>query len=156
MTRYLALACFALAALSLLSGGSRPAPTPPAVELDLVGLASGPTAAEDLALVSGLSAGLADALEWDGTPPPAGPAAPRIRGGLDVEELRVAAALGAGQGQTVGSRQPRVREAIGAFLDKRVGKSGKPWTPEQRAAHVAALREVAAAAAWAARSAWGE
>ena len=50
------------------------------------------------------------------------------------------------RGESIGDRQPKMRDLVARFLDSRLGVSGGPVTPEQRAAWVSAYREIARAA----------
>ena len=100
----------------------------------------GPTAAADRATMGWLCAGLADALEHDGSR-----SEPKIRSGAQLEELRVTARDGRMRGESIGDRQPAARQAIGDYLDREAGKSGGPLDAESRRRWVAAFRGVAAA-----------
>jgi hypothetical protein len=100
----------------------------------------GPTAAADRATMGWLCAGLADALEHDGSR-----SEPKIRSGAQLEELRVTARDGRMRGESIGERQPAARQAIGDYLDREAGKSGGPLDADGRQRWVAAFRGVAAA-----------
>jgi hypothetical protein len=120
-----------------------PVPTPaPAGPLDLRGMFRGPTAAEDAALVGSLCGELADELEWDG-----GQAEPYLKTAIAIDELRQRARELRCRGVSIGARQPAARDAIARHLDAKVGTAGGPITPEQRAAWVAAFRDIEGAAA---------
>lgn len=124
-----------------------PTPAPPAPgALDLRGLFVGPTAADDAAAFSSLCLELADKIEVDAMRPE-----PRIKTGVAIEDLRVAAREARMNGESLGARQPRVRDAVHKFLDEKAGDHGGPLTPESRSAWVAAFREVGRAAADATR-----
>lgn len=97
-------------------------------------------------MLSGLCAALADCIEHDGTL-----AEPRLKTGVAMDDLRVAARVARLKGQSIGDRQPRVRDAVHKFLDDAVGASGGPVTAEGRAAWVSAFRDLANAAEEAAR-----
>ena len=71
--------------------------------------------------------------------------------GVAFDELRTRARVLRCRGESIGERQPRVREAIQAFLDTAVGTSGGPVSPEQRSAWAAAYREIGRAAGEATR-----
>jgi hypothetical protein len=101
---------------------------------------SGPTAAEDRVLMGHLCASLADAIEHDGQRHE-----PRVRSGVQVEELRTIAREGRTAGVSIGDRQPAARQAIGDYLDREAGKSGGPLDADSRAKWVRAFRGVAAA-----------
>jgi hypothetical protein len=100
----------------------------------------GPTAAADRATMGWLCAGLADALEHDGSR-----SEPKIRSGAQLEELRVTARDGRMRGESIGERQPAARQAIGDYLDREAGKSGGPLDAGGRGRWVRAFRGVAAA-----------
>lgn len=123
-----------------------PAPGPAPSAVVLRGTFVGPDAAADASRVSCLLDELAAEIEWDGTQ-----AEPLIRTGVAVDELRQRARELRCRGVSLGEKHPRAREAIKAYLDGAAGTSGGPLTPAQRAAWVAAYREVARAAADAAR-----
>jgi hypothetical protein len=116
-------------------------PAPPAGALVLEGKFLGATAAQDAITISCLCAELADLLERDGAKD-----SPKIKNGVQVDELRVAAREARTRGASIGERQPQVRDAIRAYLDEKVGVSGGPISPEQRAKWVEAFLEIARAA----------
>jgi hypothetical protein len=145
--RQLAAAALLIGAVASFHLGSpvTPAPGPapvPVGPLDLRGLFTGPTGAEDAAVVSALTGELAEEIEWDGNQD-----APRWKTGVAVDELRQAARELRCRGVSIGSRQPAARDAIARHLEAAVGTSGGPITPEQRAAWVRSLREISEAAA---------
>jgi len=121
-----------------------PSPTPPAPPggLELRGLFSGPTGAEDAAVVSALTGELAEELAWDGDQ-----AEPYLKTGVAIDELRQRMRELRCRGVSIGARQPAARDAIAAHLDAAVGVAGGPISPEQRRAWVKALRDVSEAAA---------
>ena len=84
---------------------------------------------------------LADELEWDGTQ-----AEPFFRSGVAIDDLRQRTRELRCRGESIGSRQPAARDAIAGHLERAVGVSGGPITPEQRAAWVRALTEISEAA----------
>ena len=59
--------------------------------------------------------------------------------------LRVAAREARLKGDSIGARQPHLRDAVGKYLDEHAGNDGGPLTPEERSAWVAAFRDVARA-----------
>jgi len=125
---------------------SKPAPTPqpapvPPDAFTLRGKFIGPTAAEDAATMSALCGELASCIEYDGQHDQ------RLKTGVAFDELRIAAREMRCRGESIGARQPQVRDAVHKFLDDSVGSSGGPVTPESRAAWVSALRDLARAAA---------
>lgn len=138
------LALLVAAAIAFMPSRSSPAPQPVPVPPDaftLKGKFIGPTAAADAATMSALCGELADCIEYDGTHEQ------RLKTGVAFDELRIAAREARCKGDSIGARQPHVREAVHKFLDDAVGASGGPVTPESRAAWVSALRDLSRAAA---------
>lgn len=128
---------------------ARPAPAPQPMPPDaftLRGKFAGPTAAEDAALLAALLDELADCIERDGTL-----TEPRLKTGVAFDDLRIAAREARMKGESLGARQPAVKQAVHTFLDAAVGTSGGPVTPESRRAWVAAYRDLSEAAAEAVR-----
>jgi hypothetical protein len=124
-----------------------PTPAPPlAGGLDLRGKFVGPDAASDAATLAALCDELAACIELDAMRD-----SPRLRTGASIEDLRVAAREARMRGVSLGARQPRVRDAVKEFLDAQAGSSGGPLSPEQRSAWVSAFRDIARAAADAAK-----
>jgi hypothetical protein len=119
--------------------GPAPAPTPAA--LDLRGKFIGPQAAEDAAAFAGLCAGIAEALSADG-----GRTAPRITTGVQIEDVRVAAAEGRFLPRSLSREQPHAAAAAGRYLDTVVGTSGGPLDATARQRWVEAFRTLATAA----------
>lgn len=122
----------------------RPTPAPGTVgKLDLRGLFTGPTAAEDAVALAGLCDALAQYVQDDGDREK-----PRLTTGWQVADLRSAARDVRLDGETFGARQPAVRDAVKAYLDRPeiLGKSGGPLGPQERAKWIAAFRDIARAA----------
>ena len=129
----------------------RPSPAPlPDSPLDLRGLFIGSDAAKDAATTAALLGELADAIEFDGIPSAAKPE-PRLRTGAAFDDLRRVAREIRCRGESLGAKQPKVREAIKAYLDSKVGTSGGPVDAAGRVRWVEALRDVSRAAEAAAR-----
>lgn len=120
-----------------------PPPPPPPGSLVLAGLFRGESAADDAATLAALCGALADCVEHDGQLPQ-----PRLTSGVAINELRVAARDARLRGGSIGDRQPAVRDAVHAYLDRDdvLGPSGGPIDAAQRARWVAAFRSIAAAA----------
>jgi hypothetical protein len=118
----------------------QPVPVPPDV-FTLRGKFIGPSAASDAATFSALCDELASCIEYDGQHDQ------RLKTGVAFDELRIAAREMRCRGESIGARQPQVRDSVHKFLDDAVGSSGGPVTPESRAAWVSALRDLARAAA---------
>jgi hypothetical protein len=117
-----------------------PAPAPPDA-FTLRGKFIGPSAAADASTMAALCAELADCIEYDGNHDQ------RLKTGVAFDDLRIAAREMRCKGESIGARQPQVRDAVHRFLDDAVGSSGGPVTPESRAAWVSALRDLSRAAA---------
>jgi hypothetical protein len=118
----------------------QPAPVPPDA-FTLKGKFIGERAASDAIIMSELCASLADCIEYDGQHDQ------RLKTGVAFDDLRIAAREMRCRGESIGARQPQVRDAVHRFLDDAVGSSGGPVTPESRSAWVSALRDLARAAA---------
>jgi hypothetical protein len=142
----IAAVLFALGVLSAMSGKNAPTPVPGG-DIVLAGKFAGPTAAADAAITAGMFLELADELEYDSER--AG--GPHLTTGVQFDDLRTRAFDLRCRGQKIGDRQPRAREAIKSYLETKVGVSGGPVGPEQRAEWVKALREIGRAADDAAR-----
>ncbi len=139
-----AVALVVAAYLAFAPSRQAPTPTPAPVPPDaftLRGKFIGPTAAEDALTMSALCGELADCIEYDGSHDQ------RLKTGVAFDELRIAAREMRCRGESIGARQPQVRDAVHKFLDDAVGSSGGPVTPESRAAWVSALRDLSRAAA---------
>jgi hypothetical protein len=117
-----------------------PAPTPEPAGISLRGLFVGPTAADDAATLAALCDEIAAVIEWDGNLP-----GPRLKTGVQMDDLRVAAREGRMRGVSIGDRQPHVRKAIHDYLDEQIGVGGGPVDKDQRARWVSAYRDVARA-----------
>jgi len=142
-------AVIALVAAAWMFAGSDSPPEPqpaPGGDLQLVGLFRGPTAADDAAVLSALAAEIAAEIAWDGQQDE-----PYLKTGVAFDELRSRARECRLRGESLGSRQPRVRDAIDDYLVERLGTSGGPVDAAKRAAWVDSYREIARAAGDAAR-----
>lgn len=118
------------------------APTPqPDGELNLSKAFSGLTALEDASLVSALCGEIADVIDWDALM-----GSPVLTTGHKLDTLRTRSREMFCRGESIGDRQPKMRDLVARFLDSRLGVSGGPVTPEQRAAWSSAYREIARAA----------
>ena len=149
--RWAAAGLFALGCLLfLIPSGSdstppNPGPVPPQ-GLVLRGMFIGENAASDAAMLSALTGEIGDIIEYDGTL-----ADPRLKTGVAFDDLRIAAREARLRGESLGARQPKIREAIHTYLDECVGTSGGPVTPADRAKWVAAMRDISRACADAAK-----
>jgi hypothetical protein len=121
--------------------GPRNSTPAPSGGLSLRGKWIGPAAAEDAAAFSGLCRGIADALEADGSRQQ-----PRITTGVQIEDVRVAAAEGRFLPRRLTQEQPHAVAAAGKYLDDVAGMSGGPLDAAARAKWVEAYRALAAAA----------
>ena len=139
-----AIALVAAAVIAFAPSRQAPTPTPAPVPPDaftLRGKFIGERAASDASVMSALCAELADCIEYDGQHDQ------RLKTGVAFDDLRIAARELRCKGESIGARQPQVRDAVHKFLDDAVGSSGGPVTPETRAAWVEALRDLSRAAA---------
>lgn len=140
---YAAAVLGAIAVLSLATRSRAPTPVPddkPA-RLVLAGKFIGPTASSDAAAVSALCDELARIIQEDGQSKE-----PRLKTGIQFDDLRITARTMRMQGESIGDRQPKARDEICHFLNEAVGISGGPISPEQRAKWVDAFFEIAGAA----------
>ena len=122
-----------------------PAPAPPG-GLVLRGLFVSASAAADSQIIAALCDEVAAVIEWDGMQD-----RPRLTTGAAFDDLRTIARECRMRGESIGARQPRVRDAIAAYMTEKLGTSGGPVGPEARAQWVATLRDVSRAAADATR-----
>jgi hypothetical protein len=129
------------AAVELWPRPAPPDPGPDAGVVDLRGKFHGPDAAADAAAFAGLCHGIRQALQADGTK-----SAARITTGVHLEDLRIAAAEGRFLPRSFSADQPHVAAAAGQFLDRTVGTSGGPMTPELKAKWSEALMQLQQAA----------
>jgi hypothetical protein len=148
--RQIAAGCLVALALLLwaFSGGVEdvaPGPVPPN-GLVLRGLFIGPDAGSDAQMLSALTGEIGEIIAYDGTL-----ASPRLKTGVAFDDLRIAAREARLRGESLGARQPKVREAIHAYLDETVGDNGGPVTPADRAKWVAAMKDISRACADAAK-----
>jgi hypothetical protein len=139
-----AVALLVAAVIAFAPSKQEPSPSPSPVPPDaftLRGKFIGERAASDAVIMSELCASLADCIEYDGQHDQ------RLKTGVALDDLRIAAREMRCKGESIGARQPQVRDAVHKFLDDAVGSSGGPVTPESRAAWVSALRDLSRAAA---------
>lgn len=118
-------------------------PSPP-LEIDLTGAFQGEKAADDAALLAEMSAAVADMIEWDGKQPE-----PLLTTARALDQLRTRTREFLCKGESIGERNPKVRQIVGDFLESHLGTSGGAITPEQRASWVSAYREVSRSARYA-------
>lgn len=144
MKRQYVIVAALLAAAALAAAvefGPRLAVAPSTAAIDLRGKFVGPTAAEDAAAMAGLCHGIAAALEAD-----AGKSPPRITTGVQLEDVRVAAAEGRFLPRSLSREQPHAVAVAGRYLDDVAGTSGGPLDAAGRQRWVQAFRELAKAA----------
>jgi len=134
------LVALALASL-LIPAGVLPHPHNPS-EFTLRGKFIGPHAGTDAAAVACLCTEVADCIYWDGQQ-----AEPLLKTGSAFAELRKRARELRMQNESIGTRQPHVREAIKLYLDEAVGVDGGPVDADTRGKWVTAYREIGRAAA---------
>jgi hypothetical protein len=130
-----------------MGGPGTPHPGPqPDGGLVLRGKFVGMTAAEDAATLAAYAEELASEIEHDGMSPE-----PFFKSGVHFDELRTRTRILFCRGQSIGDRQPKVRDILDKYLTDAVGTSGGPIAPEDRAKWVSAYREIGRAAADASR-----
>ena len=141
--KYIAVAALAGAAViaACVEYGPRNSTPAPSGGFSLRGKWIGASAADDAAAFAGLCRGLADALEADGSRPQ-----PRITTGVQIEDVKVAAAEGRFLPRRLTQEQPHAVAAAGKYLDEVAGTSGGPLDAAARAKWVEAYRELATAA----------
>lgn len=144
-TRYIlaaALAAGCVVAYLANSGNRQPTPAPqPAGALSLRGLFIGPTASADAATLAALCDELGSVTEFDGAQPE-----PRLKTGAALDDLRMVAREIRLRGNSIGARQPKVRDAVAAYMTEKLGESGGPIDAARRAEWVAVFRDIARAA----------
>ena len=142
----LAVLLLAVAAgLYWFSAGSSPDARPePAAELDLTAAFQGASAPQDAATVATMADEIANVIEWDGQQDQ-----PALATGHAIDQMRTRTREFLVRGQSLGERHPRMRQLVGEYLEAKLGTAGGNVTAEQRAAWVAAYREVARAARYA-------
>lgn len=138
-----AAALFAVAAaLYFFTAPTRIPPVPaPAPEIDLTSAFQGEHASDDAATVACMADEIANVIEWDQRQPE-----PALTTGKSLDLLRTRTREFLCKGQSIGERHPKMREIVGGYLESKLGTAGGSVTPEQKAAWVAAYREVARAA----------
>jgi hypothetical protein len=149
-TRYIlaaALAAGCVVSYFVNAGTPQPTPAPqPEGGLVLRGSFIGPTASADAMTLSCLCDELAAIVEYDGQQPE-----PRLKTGAALDDLRMCAREIRLRGNSIGARQPRVRDAVAAHMTAKLGEDGGPIDAQRRAEWVATFREIARAADDAAR-----
>lgn len=138
--RIVAVVALVALAVASLFVPSQVAPHEPG-SFSLRGKFVGPHAGEDAAAVACLCTEVADCIEWDGQQDE-----PMLATGTSFAELRRRARELRLHRESIGNRQPHVRDAIKAYLDDAVGVDGGPVDDDQRARWVKAFREVGEAA----------
>jgi hypothetical protein len=93
-----------------------------------------------------ICASLADCLEYDGSR-----SSPLIKTGVQIDELRRGVRQTRMRGWSFVAKYPDLGPAVDAFLTAELGTSGGPLAPEQRSKWIAAMRQLAAAAEYAAQ-----
>lgn len=136
-----ALAAIAVVMLAAPSAPPKPKPDVP-TKLVLKGKFVGSTAAEDAASLAALTDELGRIIQDDGKREQ-----PRLKTGVQFDELRVIARESRTRGVSIGQRQPKVRDEIRHFMEEALGISGGPVSAEQRAKWVDAMFEISKAAA---------
>lgn len=125
--------------MSLPEGSPTPAPLPEG-HLSLDGCFTGPDGAADAVTLACLAYELADEIEYDAM------CDEPLATGVAFDELRRRARILRCRGESLGEKYPALCERVHKFLTDRLGESGGPVSPEQRARWVAAYREIGRAA----------
>ncbi len=115
-----------------------PAPAPPSSELNLTGKFVGSEAAADAIILGELCRSIAECIERDGMLEK-----PRLATGRALDDLRRSAREYALDGRCLTDEQPAVADAVGNYMEAKIGSNGGPVSPQLRASWVAAFREVA-------------
>lgn len=122
--------------------GPSPDPTPEPLAFTLRGKFTGPTGPDDALLVQAMCDELSHEIAWDGRQ-----AEPMFRTGVQLDALRTRTRELRCKGESIGDRQPAVRQAIHEYLDATIGVAGGPVSDQQRSKWVEAYRAVSRAAA---------
>lgn len=122
-------------------------PVPPGQDLlqDMRRQSHAAQARQDARMLAAVCRSIASVLEYDGRLEQ-----PAIRTGVQADALRRLTRELALSGQSFRSRYPHWPEIIGRFLEQHLGTDGGPLSAEQRQRWVAAYRQLADAADWAA------
>ena len=137
------IACCLLAAAYYLSTTAQTPDKKPdgPVVIDIAPLLQGDTAAEDCALIAAMCEEVSQVIEWDGMQPE-----PLLTTGTALDAFRTRTRKFLCRGESIGDRQPDVRDAIATFLDDRLGNSGGEVSQLQRAEWVRAYKDIAESA----------
>ena len=137
-----AYALVALAAGLWFFQPAKVAPSPPAppMEIDLTAAFRGERAAEDASALAAMADEIANVIEWDGAQQE-----PALTTAKSLDLLRTRTREFMCRGESLGERNPKMRQIVGDYLETRLGTAGGAITSEQRAAWVSAYREIARA-----------
>lgn len=120
-------------------GGPRPQVEPGS--LDLTAAFVGPTAGTDASLLAAMADEVANVIEFDGKQDK-----PLLATGHQLDQLRTRTREYLLRGESLGERQPKVRQIVGEYLEAKLGHSGGEITAAQRDSWVAAYRDIARSA----------
>jgi hypothetical protein len=120
-------------------GGQRPQVEPGSI--DLTAAFIGPTAAADASLLAAMADEVAGVIEFDGKQDK-----PLLTTGHQLDQLRTRTREWLMRGESLGERQPKVRQIVGEYLESKLGHSGGEITAAQRDSWVAAYRDIARSA----------
>lgn len=104
-------------------------------------------ASQDAEAFAQLCEAMADLIEFDGAQ-----AEPRLRNGVQLDNARRMLRYYQRRGATYGSRYPQLGAAIKGYLDQQLGVDGGPLTDDKRRRWIAAYRQLARSARYAAAS----
>ena len=111
------------------------------VAINIGPLLQGDTAARDCALIAAMCEEVAQVIEWDGMQDE-----PLLTTGTALDAFRTRTRQFLCRGESIGDRQPAVRDAVAAFLDDRLGSDGGEISQTQRAKWVRAYKDIAESA----------
>lgn len=109
--------------------------------IDMTAAFIGPTAAADASLLAAMADEVAGVIEYDGKQEK-----PLLTTGHQLDQLRTRTREWLMRGESLGERQPKVRQIVGEYLEAKLGHSGGEITAAQRDSWVAAYRDIARSA----------
>ncbi len=141
-TRIIIACCLCAAAYLINTTARTPEVKPsPRVAINIGPLLQGDTAASDCALIAAMCEEVAQVIEWDGMQDE-----PLLTTGTSLDAFRTRTRMFLCRGESIGDRQPAVRDAVAVFLDERLGTDGGEISQVQRAKWVLAYKDIAESA----------
>lgn len=137
------IACCLCAAAYLINTAARTPEVKPnnPVAINIGPLLQGDTAASDCALIAAMCEEVAEVIEWDGMQDD-----PLLSTGTALDAFRTRTRRFLCRGESIGDRQPAVRDAVAGYLDEELGSDGGEISQVQRAKWVRAYKEIAESA----------